>query len=197
MIDNDLLICWGAMHRKVEKGRTIFYEGDKAHFYYQVVSGKVKMVNVNEAGKEFIQGLFGSGQSFGEPPLFCGETYPACAVADEDTVLLRLSKERFLQLLRDNTDIHFAFTALLAQRLRLKTILSKDMTSGGAENLIGALIRRFAVAGNPAGKGRARVELTRQEIADMTGLRVETVIRTIRNMYRKGEVLLERGKVYV
>ena len=197
IIDNDLLLCWGAVHRKVEKDLTIFYEGDEAYFYYQVVSGKVKMVNINDAGKEFIQGLFGPGQSFGEPPLFCGETYPASAVADEDTVLLRLTKDRFLQLLKDNMEIHFAFTRLMAQRLRLKSIFSKEMSCGGAKELIGALIRRFAATGQAPGKGPVKVNLTRQQIADMTGLRVETVIRTIRCMYDKGEIRLENGKVYV
>src|SRR5215472_346714 len=127
MIDNDLLLCWGAIHRKMEKGRVIFCEGDRACFYYQVVAGKVRMVNIAEGGKEFIQGIFGPGESFGEPILLLDQVYPAGAIADEDTVLLRLDKERFIHLLKDNPDIHFEFTRLLAERLRQKAILSKEM----------------------------------------------------------------------
>lgn len=40
------------------------------------------------------------------------------------------------------------------------------------------------------------VKLTRQQIADMTGLRVETVIRSIRQMEEKGELVIDKGKVY-
>jgi CRP-like cAMP-binding protein len=40
------------------------------------------------------------------------------------------------------------------------------------------------------------VELTRQQIADMTGLRVETVIRSIRHMQDKGALVIDKGKVY-
>ena len=41
-----------------------------------------------------------------------------------------------------------------------------------------------------------RVNLTRQQIADMTGLRVETVIRTIKNLEHKGDLVIDKGKVY-
>ena len=41
-----------------------------------------------------------------------------------------------------------------------------------------------------------RLKLTRQQIADMTGLRVETVIRTMKNMQTKGQLVIEKGKVY-
>jgi CRP-like cAMP-binding protein len=41
-----------------------------------------------------------------------------------------------------------------------------------------------------------KIKLTRQQIADMTGLRVETVIRTIKQLEEKGEVTIEKGKVY-
>jgi CRP-like cAMP-binding protein len=42
-----------------------------------------------------------------------------------------------------------------------------------------------------------RVELTRQEIADMTGLRVETVIRTMKAMEEKGMLKIENRKVLI
>jgi len=38
--------------------------------------------------------------------------------------------------------------------------------------------------------------LTRQQIADMTALRVETVIRIMRIMHDKEEIRIEKGKVY-
>jgi len=41
-----------------------------------------------------------------------------------------------------------------------------------------------------------QVKLTRQQIANMTGLRVETVIRTIRNLQSKGQLHITKGKVY-
>jgi hypothetical protein len=44
------------------------------------------------------------------------------------------------------------------------------------------------------GTKKKEVELTRQEIAGMTGLRVETVIRLMTNLVEKQLVDIERGK---
>jgi len=41
-----------------------------------------------------------------------------------------------------------------------------------------------------------KVELTRQQLADLTGLRVETVIRSIKKLEQKGELLIKDRKVY-
>lgn len=38
--------------------------------------------------------------------------------------------------------------------------------------------------------------LTRQQLANMTGLRVETVIRTIKDLEEKKIVSIQKGKVY-
>ncbi len=78
-IDTDLLIAYGAVAKKYDKGDFVFYEGDPCRFYYQILEGKVKMCNYNDEGRIFIQGLFSAGDSFGEPPLFINELYPACA----------------------------------------------------------------------------------------------------------------------
>ena len=66
IIHTDLLREWGAICLTAEKGRVIFTEGEEAHFYYQIECGEVRMVNTGANGKEFIQGIFGSGESFGE-----------------------------------------------------------------------------------------------------------------------------------
>ena len=44
----------------------LFSEDEVALSYYQIITGKVKMVNFGD-GKEFVQGIFRGGQSFGEP----------------------------------------------------------------------------------------------------------------------------------
>lgn len=196
IINTDLLLAWGATFHEYEKGHVLFCEGDKAHFYYQVVEGKIKMCNCNDEGKEFIQGIFEEGESFAEPPLFDDGTYPASAVADTDVTIIRLRKENFLQLLKDNFDIHFNFTQLLAKRLRFKSMMSKEISSYGPQHRIMSLLKEYKKNKGFINGSRMKVELTRQQIADMTGLRVETVIRSIRDLYDEGKLVIEKGKVF-
>lgn len=79
-IDLDLLYTWGAIAKKYKKNELIFDETEMAHFYYQIIEGSVRMYNSNDEGKEFTQGIFCKGDSFGEPPLFIDEIYPSKAM---------------------------------------------------------------------------------------------------------------------
>lgn len=195
-IDIDLLLTWGATYKKVKRNELIFFEGGHANFYYQLVQGKVRWVSINEEGKEILQLVVEEGETFGELPLFDDGTYVATAIADEDSVLIRLHKPTFLQLLRENQDLHFTFSKLLVERLRYKFLTIKALASTDPEYRISALMNYFKVNHRHMCPKCNRVNLTRQQIADMTGLRVETVIRAIRHLHDKGKLVIEKGKVY-
>ena len=42
-----------------------------------------------------------------------------------------------------------------------------------------------------------KVELTRQQIADLTGLRVETAIRAIKKLEKEGYIKIEKRKIRI
>lgn len=196
MINIDLLLTWGATYKKVDRNDIIFFEGSQANFYYQLVSGKVRWVSINEEGKEFIQLMVEEGECFGELPLFDDAPYAATAIADEDSVLIRLHKNDFLQLIRENQSVHFSFTRLLAQRLRFKFLTIKVLATLNPGQRISSLLQYFKQHQRHTCPKCNRVNLTRQQIADMTGLRVETVIRSIRVLHEKGQLFIEKGKIY-
>lgn len=197
MIYQDLLLAYGGCFRKYAKEQTIFYEGDKALFYYEVIEGSVKMININDDGKEFIQGIFKKDESFGEPVLLIDEPYPASAVANEDCIVIRIAKENFIYLLKEYPDIHLSFTQLLSKRLYNKTIISKEISSYGPEHRISTLLQMMKKNNISFPNHAFKVELSRQQIADMTGLRVETVIRSMKKMEGKGLLRIEKGKVFL
>lgn len=196
MIDIDLLLACGAAYKKVSAGEVIFQEGANCLFYYQLVSGSVRWINVDDEGNEFIQTIIDEGECFGEIPLFDEGPYAATAIAEEDSVLIRLHRSSFNQLLKDSPDIHFAFSHLLAKRVRFKFLLLKALALNAPEARIATLIKYLKAENKNFCPKCNQLKLTRQQIADMTGLRVETVIRAMRNMHDKGELVIEKGKVY-
>ncbi|MEP7237129.1 MAG: Crp/Fnr family transcriptional regulator [Ferruginibacter sp.] len=195
-IDIDTLLAWGAAYKKVPAQEIIFQEGMESSFYYQLVSGKVRWVNINNEGKEFIQTIIEPDECFGELPLFDGEPFAASAIADEDSVIIRLHQSSFHQLLKENPDLHFEFTKLLTQRLRFKFLILKELANHNPENSISTLLGYFKQTHKNICTKCNRLKLTRQQIADMTGLRVETVIRTMKSMQLKGDLQITKGKVY-
>ncbi len=196
MIDIDSLLAWGATYKKLSANETIFREGTEGHFYYQLVSGSVHWVNINDAGGAFLQEIIQPGESFGEFHLFDNSPYAATAVASKDSVIIRLNKTTFLNMLRENPSIHFAFTKLFTERLRFKFLLLKELSCFGPEHRISTLFAHFKEAKKNICEKCHLVKVTRQQIADMTGLRVETVIRSIRHLQDKGELVITKGKVY-
>jgi CRP-like cAMP-binding protein len=196
VVDINTLLAWGATYKKVAAGEIIFREGTVCSFYHQLVTGSIRWANINEEGKEILQIMIEPGECFGEMPLFDDGPFAATTVANEDSVIIRLNKPTFLQLIKEHPAIHFTFTKLLSQRLRFKFLIVKELANHNPEHSISSLFKYFKESQKNICPQCNRVKLTRQQIADMTGLRVETVIRTIRSMHRKGELLVDKGKVY-
>ncbi len=197
MIEENLLLDYGARKISFSKGDQLFREGESALNFYQVVSGEIKMNNYNEDGKEFIQGIFSIGQSFGEPPLLANVKYPANAEAISDAEVLQLSKEQFLNLLTSNPKVHLKITETLAKRLFYKAIMVSEISSQEPEHRILRILDYLKkYVHKTEGKFAYRVDLTRQQLADLTGLRVETVIRATKSLEKKGEVQIKKRKLY-
>jgi CRP-like cAMP-binding protein len=197
MIDKDLLIQCGARIANFEKGEALFYQGNTPRYFYQILVGAVKMNNFNDEGKEFVQGLFSEGDSFGEPPLFLADNYPANAIALVDSKVLLLSKDNFMDMLMRHPLIHLEVTTNLARRLYYKSIMASEIACEEPEHRVLKLIDYFKTKINKTPTNNVyKVEITRQQIADLTGLRVETVIRSIKSLERKGELRINQRKVY-
>lgn len=193
-IDADLLITWGAVAKKFKKGDFIFREGDLPRFYYQILEGTVKMYNTNLDGKEFTQSEFKTGHSFGEPPLFIDETYPSTAVACQDSIILKLAKEKFLEILDEYPVFQKQMIILFAKRIYSKATTAREIINNTPETRIMGFLNNYKKKSNWENE-KVEIPYTRQEIANYTGLRVETVIRTLAKMKTKKVVQIVNRKL--
>ncbi|MEO6175176.1 MAG: Crp/Fnr family transcriptional regulator [Flavobacterium circumlabens] len=197
MIAADLLEKYGASKKFYEKTATVFEEGKLPTHYYQIVSGEIKMNNYNDDGREFIQGIFYKEQSFGEPPLFLNQKYPASAVAVEESQILCLPKSNFMKLLEENPAISIKIIENLAQRLYYKSVMAAEISTHEPEHRVLKLIDHGISYFNfKKDADGFLINFTRQQIGDLTGLRVETVIRAIKALEKKGELKIINRKVY-
>ena len=181
----------------LRKNQVLFYEGDPPTDYYQVESGQVKMYVINSEGQEFTQGIFNPGESFGEPALLGGFNYPSGAMATESSKVWRLPKPEFLELLKHNFEIHIKLTEVLCKRLQYKSMILTEISSHEPEHRLNTVLKYFKSKLNAKDKSNTVFPFTRQQLADMTGLRVETVIRTIKKMEKEGKLHLEGHKIRI
>ncbi|MHB8403190.1 MAG: Crp/Fnr family transcriptional regulator [Bacteroidia bacterium] len=196
MLKINFLVSKGATFKEYKMGSFIFKQGTKCRCYHQLVTGSVSWENVNSEGKTLSQYLVNTGECFGELPLFDGEPYVADAVAKVNSLVIRLPYADFISLLHEYPEIHFKFSKLLSHRVRQKFTTLSIFAFKTPESRILFLLKGIKVEnGTPLNKS-TKLDLTRQEIANLTGLRVETVIRAIKNLSEKGELQIKHGKVF-
>lgn len=195
VIQEYLLITFGADIIKLRKSDLLFKENDAPAYYYQIKSGKIKLTNFQPESREFIQSIHESGESVGEIFLFTDHRYPANAVVMEDCIILRLDFRKLQKLLKSDFKIQMTFLNYLAKRSYHTYIFLNSLTSEDAVHQLLTLLDHL--------KGRSdterhtyRVPYTRKEIAFLTGLRIETVIRTFKKMESEQLIKIIKGKIY-
>jgi len=83
MIDENLLLSYGAEFEQFAPRDVIFEEGDTPKFFYQIIKGRIKLNHFDESGKELILAILEPGLSVCELLLFIDEKYPVNAVVFE------------------------------------------------------------------------------------------------------------------
>lgn len=117
-----------ALEKHVNKGETIFTEGDEGKGFFVVINGRVKIYKVSAEGKEQILHIFGSGQPFGEVPVFAGQQFPANAQAISKARLLFFPRTAFVDLITENPSLALNMLAIMSIKLREFTIQIENLS---------------------------------------------------------------------
>lgn len=197
MIPEQLLREHGGTIRGYNKRDFIFKEGNRIHRYHQIVSGKIKFSAISRDGKEVIHNIFEDGESFGEAFLFIEEDCPLNAIALTDCKIITLPRKSFLNLLKEYPAYSLEVNKLFSQRLFYKMRLSQHLVSNRPEERIKALMDYLKYSKmQEIEESLFLLPLTRQQMADFTGLTVETVIRTVKNLEKEGSLEIIDRKIF-
>ncbi|HQW83699.1 MAG TPA: Crp/Fnr family transcriptional regulator [Ferruginibacter sp.] len=174
------------------KGEMIYNAGTAARYFYEVKTGEVKVVNNNDEGNDFIQAIYKPGGIFGVHLLFCDKPHPAAAFANTNCELYYMPKEAFLDLVKNNYDFHLNITYKLSEQVMFKAMMLEEVANEKAEHCLLTLIHYLMNQKNVAD---GTLAITKQQLANMTGLRVETVIRVLKTIEDKGLIKTTRGNI--
>lgn len=194
-IDQDILYSFGGEKVIYKAKEFIFKEGDYSQYYFQIISGKVKLNTFTENGKEFIHNILGKNQSFGDPLLFIDKLYPTNAISLQDTEIIRMPKDDFMEMLKKNPDISLEMNMCLSQRLYYNNLMVRNLALADPIQRLKGVMDYLKSYHDEDCQQCFPIELTRQQIADLTGLRVETVIRTIKKMVNNKIIKLEGRRI--
>ncbi|WP_179473859.1 Crp/Fnr family transcriptional regulator [Chryseobacterium sp. H1D6B] len=195
-IEENILLSSGADIKSYNPKEFIFREEDSPHCYFQIASGTVKINHYNEDGGEFIHNILGEKQSLGDSMLFLDKKYPMNAVALTPCTVFCLPKKTFLNLLDQYPDISKQMNSCLSHHLYFKTLMIQNMASNNPAVRIKGLIDYLKSFHDCDDQFSFQIKLTRQHIADLTGLRVETVIRTLKKMEKENILKIENRHIF-
>ncbi|PJJ66381.1 CRP-like cAMP-binding protein [Chryseobacterium geocarposphaerae] len=184
----------GAKIANYAKNQFVFQENTEALAYFQILTGRVKIVSQKKPGREFIHHMFNQGDCLGELFLFLKHQYSVSAIAMEDCRIFILQKSDFDLMLKDNPAILRDLYESIAESLHYTYMMRGLALENPAEKTINLL--RYLKVSNDSSTNPDEVLLTRQEIASLTGLRVETVIRTIKQLESEGLLVITKGKIF-
>jgi CRP/FNR family transcriptional regulator, cyclic AMP receptor protein len=176
--------------RQVARGGLVTLEGQPAEAVYVVASGSFKRFKTSRKGREQILQLLSRGDSFGEVSVLDGGDDFASTQALERGVLYALPRSRFGALLCESSDFARALNQFLATRVRRVTDLVGDLSFGHVIEGAAKLVLEQST-------DSSRPHLTQSDMAGVTGTTREVVARALRELERRGAIMVRRGHISV
>lgn len=186
-----------ARTRRVEKGTTIFAQGEPATLCHALIDGRVKIVQTGADGQVVVVRYIGAGEMFGTAAVFSGGIYPADALAMADCVDVHWSAATMGELMERYPRIAMNALDIVGRRLQeVQTRLREVSTERVERRVAHALLRLARQAGRRV-EGGVEIDfpLSRQDIAEMTGTTLHTVSRILSGWEAQG--IVEGGRQQV
>jgi CRP-like cAMP-binding protein len=188
-----------SVERRLAREEMLFVAGEEARGLYVVVSGAVRAFRAGPDGREQVIHTERAGATLAEVPVFDNGTYPATAVADEDSVVLFISKEDVRAVCREQPGIALAALELLAGRLRRHAELVEVLSLRAVGQRLARLLLTEAKArGERSGIGVSiDIVATNAQIAARVGSVTEVVSRALARLHQDGLILLDNRRVTI
>jgi len=163
---------------------TLFNRGDRAHGFYLLLEGQVKLGVISPQGDEKVIGLIQPGQSFGEAVLFLERSFPIYAQATLDSKVLLITREAIFDILdSDVTVVRRMLAGISARNRQLVNDIESISLQNSTQRLIGYLLQISTDSPNPA---RVQLPANKLTIASMLNITPETLSRVMLRLNNAG-----------
>jgi CRP/FNR family cyclic AMP-dependent transcriptional regulator len=175
-----------ASRKRVERGASVVRAGEVTDSLYILLSGRAKVTNTDEEGREIILAWLGPSEFFGEMGLLDGSPRSANVVAAEACELMFLSKDAFQRCLQDNFQVAQKLMKILVQRLREA---DRKIESLALLDVYGRVARLLLdMSEEVDGLRVVRKKISKQDMAKMIGASREMVSKVMRDLEIRGYI---------
>jgi CRP-like cAMP-binding protein len=187
------------VRKKYKKGSIILLEEETGAALFVIITGKVKIVRMDDDGREVILSILGASDFFGEMAILDGLTRSASVVATSKSELFMIHRRDFLKLLNDYPLVAIALLRELTGRLRKADTQIKSLSLKDAAGRVANVVLQLADEVGMFRKGRVEIDELplQQDLANMAGTSRETISRMIHKFIKKGYLQLQGNKLII
>ena len=178
-----------------KKNQNIYSEGDHSRYIYLIIKGIVKCHKLDENGKELITDLHKEDDLFGYTSFTQNITYKETATPIIDTQLVGISKNELKAVLDKNHKVTLALIELLTEDLTGVKEQLVHMAYSTVNKKTASTILMFAKKLN-CSPGET-IRISRNDLASVAGVAIESLIRTLSNFKKKGLIEIEGRNIRI
>ena len=189
------LLANGTKEVVVAKGQTLFNRGDRAHGFYLLLEGQIKLGILSPQGDEKVIGLIQPGESFGEAVLFLERAFPIYAQATLDSQVLLITRDAVFDILdNDVTVVRRMLAGISARNRQLVNDIESISLQNSTQRLIGYLLQISAESPNPE---RVQLPANKLTIASLLNLTPETLSRIMLRLNNAGLIEVNGKEIVI
>lgn len=164
----------------LEKGKTLFLEGESGQSFFILLEGSIKLFRTSEEGREVIVRILTGGEIFGEVVLFVNESYPVSSIALEASLLFSISKKSFLNLM-DKESFRNEFISVIMEKQRYLSNRIHYLSAFDVEERFFKFLQE-----NYGKRDIYSINLSKKDLASAIGTIPETFSRLISRLKKRG-----------
>ncbi len=184
-----------AVRRRAGRGDQVVRSGESADALLILLTGRAKVTNFDEEGREIILAWLGPGEFFGEMGLIDGSARSASVVAVENCELLSIGKQEFQRCMQDNFQVAQKLMQILVRRLREA---DRNIESLALLDVYGRVARLLLdLSEEEDGKRLVKKKISKQDMARMIGASREMVSKVMRDLEIGGYIVTNGDQITI
>lgn len=182
-----------AVEHEYPAGRAVLMEDAWGNAVYFLVSGWVKVRRTNGEDSVTIA-ILGRGDFFGEMAVLDESPRSTDVIALSPVKLLTVSRDRFIQILFKDPQLHHRMLQLMVRRVRQINIRLQMRSSPPAVKLAHTLVGLADNYGKDSQKGKEILSIPFKDLAEVTEISLEETSKIMEKLNEKGWVKIDPSK---
>ena len=173
-----------AIEHDYPSGRAVLMEDAWGNAVYFIVSGWVKVRHTN--GEESVAiAILGNGDFFGEMAVLDESPRSTDVISLSEVKLLSVSRERFIQILFKDPQLHHRMLQLMVRRVRQINLRLQMRLSPSAVKLAHTLVSLSDSYGQESEQGKKIFNIPLKDLAEVTEITLEETTKIMEKLAEK------------